>query len=274
VQQYKILQGELRLKLLDLYHKAKAGHIGSSLSCLDLLIYLFCIEKKKEEILLLSKGHAAGALYVVLNHLGELSDAQLATYYHDGTIIPAHPANSLYSGIAEIPFSTGSLGHGLSIGCGIAMADKMVGRNSRVFCVMSDGECNEGAVWEAAMFGAHHRLGNLYAFIDKNDIQGFGRTQTVLENAVTREKWQSFGFDVFSCDGHDLDDIARTMAGIQKSNRKRPKCIICKTIKGCGVSYMEDRMEWHYLPMSDELYLRAQKDVLNKYLCENFFVKH
>lgn len=262
-----VLSGELRLKVLSLYHAANAGHIGCSLSCIDLMIATLVQRKRPQDTFLLSKGHAAAALYACLNHLGEISDEQLDTYYKNGTTLPAHPAPNQHRGI---PFATGSLGHGLPIGTGIAHAGKLLGDDSRVFVLMSDGETNEGTTWEAAHFALQHGLDNLIMLVDKNGLQGFGTTSDVLGDTASADLWRTIGFETVEVNGHDVDEIGAAidrLTATSNGNRgdARPKAIIAHTVKGKGVSYMENKLEWHYLPMTPAQYEEAVGEVKNKY---------
>lgn len=257
------LQGTLRLRLLELYKTANAGHIACSLSCIDILIVLLIGYKKKYDTFILSKGHAAGAIYVCLNCIGEITDAQLETFYKNGTLLPAHPAPHA---VTSIPFATGSLGHGLPIGTGIAKANKMKDIDKPVYVLMSDGETNEGTTWEAAHFAVHEQLDNLIAIIDRNGLQGFGSTQDILGDTASPEKWMALGFDVIEANGHDLEQLYFCIDKAGRERSGKPKVIIADTIKGKGVSFMESRMEWHYLPMNDEQYRQAISEITEKYL--------
>ena len=259
----KTLQGTLRLKLLSLYNKAHAGHIGCSLSCMDLMIAALISRKREQDTFLLSKGHAAAALYTCLNHLGDIPDEELATYYHNGTTLPAHPAPNRHKGI---PFATGSLGHGLPIGTGIAQAGKLLGDDSRVFVLMSDGETNEGTTWEAAHYAIQNGLDNLIVLIDKNGLQGFNTTANVLGDTADVNTWKAIGFETVEVDGHNIDDLLNTIDQLTTSGSGKPKVIIAHTVKGKGVSYMENRLEWHYLPMTPDQYEQARADVNERYL--------
>ncbi len=261
--QTKILAGQLRLNVLGLYNQANAGHIGCALSCIDLMIATLILRKREQDTFMLSKGHAAAALYTCLHYLGDISDAELATYYQNGTTLPAHPAPNQHKGI---PFATGSLGHGLPIGAGIAHANKLLGNDGRVFVLLSDGETNEGTTWEAAHFAMQHKLDNLVMLIDKNGLQGFGNTTDVLGDTASPAKWEAIGFETVEVDGHDIDQLTYTIDQLIASPNGLPKAIIAHTIKGKGVSYMENRLEWHYLPMSPTLYKQAQSDVTERYL--------
>lgn len=257
------LSGQLRLKILSLYNQAHAGHIGCSLSCIDLMIGVLLMNKNPDDTFLLSKGHAAASLYACLNYLGEISDEALATYYKDGTSLPAHPAPGQYPGI---PFATGSLGHGLPIAAGIAHAAKLSGEDSYAYALLSDGETNEGTTWEAAHFALQHRLDNLYMYVDKNGLQGFGTTAEVLGDTADPAKWRAIGFETIEIDGHDIAEIDRTLNELKTHKNGLPKAIIAHTVKGKGVSYMEDKLEWHYLPMNPEQYETARQEISEKYL--------
>ena len=173
----KQLQGKLRLKILEMYFNANAGHIGCSLSCIDLMIGSLITHRKESEVFLLSKGHAAASLYACLHELGEISDETLKTFYQNGTTLPAHPAPNKIKGI---PFATGSLGHGLPIAIGIAQANKILQNNEFTYVLMSDGETNEGTTWEGGHYAVAKRLDNLIVMIDKNGLQGFGNTHDIL----------------------------------------------------------------------------------------------
>jgi transketolase len=259
------LSGSLRLKVLQMYKQANAGHIGCSLSCIDLMTASLILQKNNTETFILSKGHAAAALYVCLNHLGEISDEQLATFYQNGTTLPAHPAPLKYKGI---PFATGSLGHGLPIGTGIAKASKLQGTDEVSFVLMSDGETNEGTTWEASHFAVAHQLDNLIVMIDRNRLQGFGSTQDILGDSAEIQKWESMGYEVVNTDGHNILKLSEVIAFLKEQKNGKPKAIIADTVKGKGVSYMENRMEWHYNPMNDQQYQQAIEEVTNKYNLE------
>ena len=256
------LQGTLRLKILEMYFTANAGHIGCSLSCIDLMVGSLISHRKENEVFLLSKGHAAASLYACLHELGEISDEVLATYYKNGTTLPAHPAPNKIKGI---PFATGSLGHGLPIASGIAQGNKILQNNEFTYVLMSDGETNEGTTWEAAHYAVAKRLDNLIVMIDKNGLQGFGNTDDVLGVSADTNKWKTMGFEVVEIDGHDVEEIY-TQINIFKTRKNGiPKLLIANTIKGKGVSYMENKLEWHYLPMKIEQYEMAKSDVRDRY---------
>ncbi|TDB64433.1 transketolase [Arundinibacter roseus] len=256
------ISGELRLKTLSLYNQAHAGHIGCSLSCIDLMIGVLLLHKAEKDTFILSKGHAAAALYASLNWLGEISDDVLATYYLDGTTLPAHPAPGQFKGI---PFATGSLGHGLPIATGIAHAARIMDEDSYAYVLLSDGETNEGTTWEAAHFAMQHKLDNLIMIIDKNGLQGFGTTNEVLGDTADPAKWTAIGFETVEVNGHDIEEIYSTVKTLKTHKNGLPKAIIAHTVKGKGVSYMENKLEWHYLPMNPEQYEAATHEIQERY---------
>jgi transketolase len=257
---YSKIQKDLRKKILSICHKVNSGHIGCSLSCIDILIAIFLKYKKKDEDFIMSKGHAAASLYVILNHIGVISDSLLESYYQNGTYLSAHPAPNKFK---EIPFATGSLGHGLPQAVGIALANKLNQKNLKTFVLMSDGETNEGTTWEASHFAVAKKLNNLITIIDNNGLQGFGQTKEVLGETSSINKFKEIGFDVFECDGHKINEILSTLKKIENSNSYQPKLILANTIKGKGVSFMENKMEWHYLPIDDDLLAKSYDEVEN-----------
>lgn len=256
------ISGELRGRIIELYNSVRAGHIGCSLSCIDMMIAILFLNKEEKDTFILSKGHAAAALYICLNELGEISDTALSTYYQDGTTLPAHPAPGHYKGI---PFATGSLGHGLPIGTGIAHAAKVSEDGSYAYVLMSDGETNEGTTWEAAHYAIQNQLDNLFMFVDRNGLQGFGFTGEVLGDTASPEKWRAIGFETVEVDGHDIAALHRTIEFLKKQKNGLPKAIIANTVKGKGVSYMENKLEWHYLPMNEEQYEQAKSEIAERY---------
>jgi transketolase len=242
----------IRRQFLRMHFEARSGHLGSGLSAIDILTYLYSAWLAPADQFILSKGHGASSLYATLHHFGKLSDAELGTYYKDGTLLPAHPAPL---GVAAIPAATGSLGHGLPIATGMAYSQKYLqGTGARVACLLSDGECDEGSTWEAALFAGHHQLSNLTVFVDANGIQGFGRTEDVLTLEPFSKKWEAFGFEVSECNGHDFVALH---AAVSAHTSTRPRCVIARTVKGKGVSFMENTVDWHYWPMNDAQYAQA-----------------
>jgi transketolase len=246
----------IRRKFLQMHFEAKAGHLGSGLSDIDILTYLYRVWLRPTDVFILSKGHGASSLYATLHQVGQVSDAELATYYKDDTLLPAHPAPR---GLAAIPAATGSLGHGLPIAVGMAYSHKNLRRSGvRVACLVSDGDCNEGSTWEAALFAGHHRLDNVLVVVDANGIQGFGRTKDVMTLEPFAKKWEAFGFSVSECDGHDFSALH---AAVGEASEGRPHCVIARTVKGKGVKFMEDTVEWHYWPMTDDHFRDALADL-------------
>jgi transketolase len=205
----------------------------------------------------MSKGHAALALYGALHAVGSLTAEQLDTFCGDGTELVGHPEALL----AGVDFSTGSLGQGLSLAAGAAFAARLQRSERRVYVLMSDAELNEGAVWEAAMFAAHHRLANLVALIDVNGQQAFGYTREVLDLEPLAARWSSFGWDVHDVDGHDGEALGAALEQSAGAAGDRPHVILARTTFGKGVDFMESRVEWHYLPMSDDQYSLALQQV-------------
>ena len=259
---YLPIQSKLRKKILELHHGANAGHIGCSLSCIDILIAVLINKKTEKDTFLLSKGHAASALYVSLNHLGEITDEELKTFYKNGTALPAHPAPLKFKGI---PFATGSLGHGFPIGAGISLASKLSADGGFTYVVMSDGETNEGTTWEAAHFAVKHELDNIILIIDNNGLQGFGKLDEVMGNSTDVAKWEAIGFETITVNGHNIEEIENALDTLKKSGNNKPKVIIAQTVKGKGVSFMENKLEWHYHPMTEQLYEQALKEIAEKY---------
>ncbi len=246
----------VKKRMLEMYHAANAGHIGCSLSCTEILVFLKFAWMQSDDRLVLSKGHAAALLYSVLAEAGDITTETIQSFYHNGTILPAHPP---VNQVKQIPFATGSLGHGLSLSAGMAFGGRIKGDARKYFCVTSDGELDEGSTWEAAMFIAHHRLTNLYWLIDRNRIQGIGRTEDVLRLEPLKEKLQSFGFHVVEADGHDFGSLDGAMAIFSGPDAVggKPGVVICSTTKGHSVSYMENTVDCHYLPMKDAQYQLA-----------------
>lgn len=252
--------------LLTLLYKSHAEHIGSCLSCMDILSETLMHQMRPKDKFILSKGHAAPALYVVLFFLGKINQKTLFTFRRDKTTLPAHPPPNLD---AIIPFHSGSLGHGLSLSCGIAEAMRLLARNKknipRVFCLISDGECNEGQVWEAAQYATARKLQNIVILIDKNRLQAFGETRDVLGDAASVQKWKAFEFETYVCNGHNEAELKKAFQKIYTSKLPKPKVIICNTIKGHGISFMENQLAWHYHHLDETLYQKAIKEIQKHY---------
>jgi transketolase len=225
-----------------MHYESGVGHIGGNLSCLDLLLSLHHRVLGQADQLILSKGHAAGAYYVTLWTLGKLTEQELSSFHRDGTRLSGHPPPS---GIDDILFATGSLGHGFSLAAGLALAKRFKEESGRVLC------------WEALIFVRHHRIDNLTLLVDLNGLQGFGTTREVADLEPLSAKFRAFGFTVSEVDGHDPDGLEKVL----KSHNAGFHIVVARTHKGRGVSFMEDQMEWHYLPMTEVQYRQAVKEI-------------
>jgi transketolase len=270
---------DIRRIVLEQSHRARVGHIGSSLSVADIVAALYgrvlridSPDDPERDRFVMSKGHAALAVYAALHLAGRLTAEQLNTYCGDDSLLGVHPEHTL----PGIDFCTGSLGQGLSFGVGAALAARMSKSSRQVVVLLSDAECNEGSVWEAAMFAAHHQLDNLIAIIDANGQQALGYTKDVLDLGPLADRWRSAGWDAREVNGHDLDAIAQncslplpecrlenciSIGGPQSDIRKQPRVLIAHTVFGKGVSFMERQIKWHYWPMSDDEYNRAVAEI-------------
>jgi transketolase len=249
----------IRRIILEQSHRAHVGHIGSALSVADIVAAVYgrvlripTVDDPHRDRFVLSKGHAALALYAALHLAGRLPADQLNTYCGDDSLLGVHPEHLL----PGIDFSTGSLGQGLSFGVGAALAARLSRSTRRVVVLLSDAECNEGSVWEAAMFAAHHKLGNLLAIVDANGQQALGYTKDVLDLSPLAARWRAAGWDALEVDGHDAPAIAAA-ANASGAATGRPRILIANTIFGKGVSFMERQIKWHYWPMSDDEFRQA-----------------
>jgi transketolase len=251
---------QVKLRLLQMHFEAGVGHIGGNLSAIDTLLCLYHNVMGPDDRFVLSKGHAAGALYTTLWSAGLLTDADLRTYHKDGTRLSGHPTAGA---IPHIPFATGSLGHGIGIAAGLALARKLRNLDSHVFCLTSDGEWNEGSCWEALIFARHQKLNNLTLIVDLNGLQGFGTTREVADLNSLADKFRAFGVSTQEIDGHDHQALCAALP--PPLSPDGPRVIVAQTHKGFGVSFMEDKMEWHYLPMSAAQYATATGDIESLY---------
>jgi transketolase len=241
-------------RLLRMHYENKIGHIGGNLSALSAMLYLHLEVLGKDDVFVLSKGHSAGALYISLWMAGKIPESELSKFHKDQTRLAGHPMAGWNEGIR---FSTGSLGHGLSLSAGVALAKKLKNEPGRVFCQMSDGEWQEGSTWEALIFASHHALANLTMLIDFNGLQGFGSTKDIASLDQLPDKLKAFNVDLLDIDGHDTEALRLALA----KPALRPKLIILRTVKGHGVSFMENKMEWHYLPLTEAQHEQAQKEI-------------
>lgn len=246
--------------VLEMAVRAGAGHIAPSFSCADILVALYCggtmrFDPRRphwpaRDRFILSKGQAAVALYAVLAGLGFFPEKELLTFTREGSRLGGHTENT----VPGVEAFTGSLGMGLSIAAGMALAAGRDRRGHRCFVLLGDGECHEGSVWEAAMFCGHHRLNNLIAVVDHNGLSATDRLGEYLDPDPLDRKWESFGWEVNSVDGHDMEQLCRLFSRLSAGRRQRPQMVIAHTVKGKGVGFMENRPIWHYrIPAGKEL---------------------
>ena len=257
---------KIRIGAIEGVYHAKSGHPGGSLSAAEIFAYLYFKELNADpahpkapdrDRFVLSKGHTCPGLYAALALKGYFPWDELKKLRHIGAMLQGHPD---MKGTPGIDMSTGSLGQGVSAACGMALAGKMDGRNYRVYALLGDGEIEEGQVWEAAMFAGHHKLDNLCLFIGDNGLQIDGPTAEIGGPEPIDEKYRAFGFDVQKIDGHDLDAIEAAV-GHAKTVKGKPSAIIAKTVKGKGVSYMENQVGWHGKAPNDEQYRVAMREL-------------
>lgn len=242
---------ELRIDILRAVHSAGKGHIGGAYSIVEILVSLYYGKFLRfdpanplwggRDRFLLSKGHAGIALYAVLADLGFFSREEMP-YLNQGQLLGEHPDPR----IPGVEFLSGSLGHGLPIGCGMALADKLDGNNRKTVVLMGDGECYEGSVWEAAMFAAHHELHHLCAIVDRNRLITHGSTESINRLEPFAKKWMAFGWDVRVIDGHQFEDLNSAWATHFSKTSGKPSVVIANSVKGKGVSFMENQPEWHH----------------------------
>ncbi|MBK8870681.1 MAG: transketolase [Elusimicrobia bacterium] len=255
----KALARTIRGDVIDMSHRAETAHLGGSLSVVDILVAAYwgvlSLDPKDplapdRDLFIFSKGHAISAFYSTLAHRGFFPIPLLETFAVSGGSLPEHPSPSCVPGLE---FATGSLGHGLPVGLGMAWAARRQGRLSRVFVVISDGEANEGSVWEAALLAPAQKLGNLAVIVDYNKWQATGRSHEVMALNPLKEKWQSFGWNAVEVDGHDIPALVDAL-NKHPYHSSQPLAIVAHTVKGKGVSFMEDDNNWHYrIPTADEV---------------------
>ncbi|MEK7476324.1 MAG: transketolase [Candidatus Coatesbacteria bacterium] len=248
--------------IIEQSRASNVGHIASALSIADLMAVLWGAvmkdpgtDRPDRDRFILAKGHAALALYCALRWKKLLDEKAFAGYCTDGSPLGQHPEHVL----PGVDLSTGSLGQGLSVGCGLAYGLRAKKSPGRVFVLLSDAECNEGQVWEAAQFAGHHRLANLTAVIDLNGLQALGHTAEVLDLAPMADKWRAFGWDTVEVDGHDTAALEAALA--PADGRSRSRMVVARTVQGKGVSFMEGRLEWHYRNLTDELCAQALAEI-------------
>ena len=258
------LANRIRIHAIELTHRTHASHVASVLSVADIVAVLYAdimnvyptdsLNSNRDRFML-SKGPAGLSVYSALAELGFFEKSELNSYSQDGSNLSGHISHKNISGVE---FSTGSLGHGVSVGVGMALAGKLNSTTHRVFVVAGDGECEEGCVWESALFASHHKLDNFTIIVDNNKFQALGHCDEVLGLGDLGKKWKEFGFFVAECDGHDHEAL-KTALQIKKENY--PICIIAHTTKGKGVSFMENELLWHYRDPQGELYEKALSEL-------------
>ena len=260
------LAQRIRRHAVSMTNLGKSSHIASVLSMTDIIAVLYGRVLRlrptqpkwpERDRFILSKGHAGAGVYAALAETGFMPTSQLKTHYQDGSLLSGHVS---HKGIPGVELSTGSLGHGLPVACGIAKAGRIDGADYRVFCVLSDGECDEGSNWEAALFAAHHELFNLCVVIDYNKIQSLASTEATLRLEPFADKWRAFGWDVREVDGHDHEELA-TALNLDEAGRQKPRVVIAHTTKGKGVSFMENSVLWHYRSPQGEEYEKAMAEL-------------
>lgn len=265
IHELQDVASRIRAKLVEMSHRAATPHLGSSLSCVDSVVAAYWgamrIDPSRpsdpdRDRFVFSKGHAATTLYAALAYRGFFPAEDLDHYAEDGSLLGEHPSPHL----PGIEVAAGSLGHGLSQGLGMALAGRLQGRDFRVYVQMSDGECNEGSVWEAAMFAAAQRLDRVVAVVDYNKWQATGRSNEVLALHPLRAKWEAFGWSACEVDGHDMAALVELLRNVPDGTGK-PVAVVAHTIKGKGVSFMQDDNNWHYrIPTADEV-ARARQEL-------------
>jgi len=263
------LAHKIRCHTVDMTYLGGSSHIGSILSIADIMAVLYgqvlkydCNEPKwpERDRFILSKGHAGAAVYATLAECGFFDVERLKTHYQNGSTLSGHVS---HKGIPGVEFSTGSLGHGLGVATGMALAAKLDDKTHRVYTLLSDGECNEGSNWEAILFAPHHKLDNLTVVVDHNKLQSIKSTDETLSLAPFAEKWAAFGWDVIEVDGHDHSQIKAAFDKLSSAPGK-PKVIIAHTTKGKGVSFMENSVLWHYRSPQGEEYQAAKKELMGE----------
>jgi transketolase len=264
----------LRKKIIQVLCQANRGHLASALSIVEILRVLYddilrynCRDPywPERDRFILSKGHGCLSLYVILAEKAFFPESELWNFCKLDGILGGHPEPK----IPGIEFSTGSLGHGLSVGIGMALNAKYEKRQNKIYVLLGDGECNEGSVWEAAMSAHKHKLDNLVVMIDYNKYQSYGTTREVLDLEPFTDKWKSFGFSTTEVDGHDVGALKKVLGSVPFEAGK-PSAIICHTVKGKGIHFIENDMQWHHLSKVNETDARALLKALEEYEC----VKH
>lgn len=262
------LAWRIRRHAIDMVHRSHASHIGSILSVTDIIAVMYAdilhvdpadpYDENRDRFVL-SKGHAGVAVYAALAEMGFFPVEDLDMYYGDGSPYSGHVS---HIGVPGVEFSTGSLGHGIAVACGIALAGKQRKADYRVYAVVGDGECNEGVVWETALIAHQYGLDNFTVVVDRNGMQAMGDCESVMRMEPLADKWKSFGWNVITvADGNDHDQLRSALRTVTQGS---PTCVIAKTVKGKGVSFMENELLWHYRDPQGEYYLRAVSEIEGK----------
>lgn len=267
ISKLKQIAIELRKSAITMIYEAQSGHPGGSLSAADIVTALYFKEMnidpanpkwEDRDRFVLSKGHVCPILYAALGKLGYFPKEYLHKLRQEGSILQGHPDMKKCPGI---DISTGSLGQGLSCAVGMAIAGKRDNKDYRVFAMVGDGECDEGQIWEAVMAGYKYKLDNLIVFVDNNKLQLDGTCDEIMPNIDLGKRFEAFGYEVFYIDGHNMEEIVATLDKIRASNNNLPKAIIADTIKGRGVSFMENQLGWHGVAPNDEEYKQAMEEL-------------
>ena len=265
-EELEIMAKKVRKGIIEAVYSNNSGHPGGSLSIADILTVLYFKEMninpknpkwEDRDRLVLSKGHCSPALYSCLANRGYFPVEDLKTFRNINSYLQGHPD---MKNIPGVDMTTGSLGQGLSSANGMAIAGKMEGKNYRVYCILGDGEIEEGQIWEAAMTSAKYKLDNLCVIVDNNNLQIDGTIEEVMSPYPIDEKFRSFGFQIINIDGHNIREIIDAL-DVAKNIKEKPVCIIAKTIKGKGISYMENKAEWHGKAPNEEQYKLALKEL-------------
>lgn len=266
-EESQLLAEKVRRLAVEMTNKSGASHIGPILSIVDIVAVLYkeimtCNPENPNDDtrdrFILSKGHAGVAVYATLAEMGYFDKSLLETYYQNGSYLSGHIS---HKGVPGVEFSTGSLGHGVCVAAGMAFAAKFNQQKHRVFCLIGDGECQEGSVWEMAMFAHHYKLSNLVVIIDHNKLQSLDTLENTMSISNLADRWKVFGWAVQEVDGHDHKELKKILS---VSGSTTPQCIVAHTIKGKGVSFMENQILWHYRDPKGEFFEQAMAELQNR----------
>ncbi len=260
---------KLRKTIIEMAHKGQSVHIGCAFSLVEICAVLYrsvlnlgdkTPRAKDRDYLVMSKGHGVMAQYACMHELGWLTEDDIQNYFGEGTEL---------KGLSEfnvpgLEVSSGSLGHGLSVGVGLALASQKKKENRRVFCIVGDGEMNEGSIWEGILFASHFKLSNFFLIVDENRFQAMGPTEEVMDMGDISKKLESFGFNTLNADGHDESDLLSKINKLLEIKDNRPKAIVAKTVKGHGISFMKANNAWHYTRLTNETFEAAIKELEGK----------